>query len=92
MGIPRLISHLQPYFLSATLGSRSSGCVKFDVGSSEKCIIIIDGPGLAFFIYYRLLANKSASLNAIDAVPTYDEIGKSFLIFLAELRAFGLTV
>ena len=53
---------------------------------------MVDGPGLAYHVYYRLLAYRPASLNALDGVPSYSEIGKGMIIFLDELRAYGLVM
>lgn len=57
--------------------------------------IVIDGPGLAYYIYFRVLAYKSscmeniAAIPSIDVIPSYDELGKATLVFLDELRSRG---
>ena len=92
MGIPRLTSQLQPYAGSAVLGCKTSQCSEHQsnlLNASEKKIVI-DGPGLAFHIFYSLLACKSLSLNAFDAAPSYAEIGRGVTAFLEELRLYGL--
>lgn len=71
MGIPRLITYLEPY---ATPAELSGGKV------------IVDGPGLAYHIYHRLLATKPRADNAIYAAPTYAELGHSTVMFLDELQ------
>ena len=53
--------------------------------------VIVDGPGLAYHIYYRLLARDSIS-TAIDAVPTYHEIGLAFRAFLDALQDRNIIV
>lgn len=80
MGIPGLTVKLQPYAVPATLGT-------YGDASQDTSRVIIDGPSLAYHIYYRLLACKPASLNALDAVPSYQELGQGALEFLDALRA-----
>lgn len=77
MGIPRLIAYLEPYATPAEL----SGCK-----------VIIDGPGLAYHIYYRLLASKSRADNAIYGAPSYAELGESAVFFLDELQTCNIIV
>lgn len=87
MGIPRLAGHLQPYSVNVTLGHKTNGGngdVQDDPTEPSK--LIIDGPGLAYYIYYRLLANRSGFLNAFDAAPSYREIGTAFVGFLGQLE------
>lgn len=80
MGIPGLTAKLQPYAVPAKLGSYHLDA------SQDTSRVIIDGPSLAYHIYYRLLACKSASLNALDAAPSYHDIGQGALVFLDALR------
>ncbi len=77
MGIPRLITYLEPYATPAEL-------------SGSK--VIIDGPGLAYHIYHRLLASKSRADNAIQNAPTYAELGQSAGYFLDELQTHNVTM
>ena len=53
---------------------------------------MIDGPGLAYHIYYRLLAHKNPILNVYDAIPSYAEIDRGTVAFLDELHNYGLTM
>jgi hypothetical protein len=85
MGIPRLLGHLQTFAVPKILGCKTSGCNEHQTHQN----IIIDGPSLAFYIYYRILAHRSSSTNPVDAVPSYDELGQATLIFLDELRRHG---
>lgn len=89
MGIPRLTSLLQPYFVPTTIGCSNTDCRSHTQQSNP---VVIDGPGLAFVVYYRLLACKPTSLSPIDAQPSYDEIGKAILVFLDGLTHCGLTM
>lgn len=77
MGIPRLITYLEPY---ATPAELSGGKV------------IVDGPGLAYHIYHQLLASKPRADNAIYAAPTYAELGQSAVCFLDELQKRNVVV
>lgn len=77
MGIPRLITYLEPYATPAELNG---------------CKVIIDGPGLAYHIYYRLLASKSRTDNAIYGAPSYRQLGESAVHLLDELQKRNVTV
>ena len=94
MGIPRLASHLQPYAIPVTLGCNDPGCkIHPDISSSVPFAnqrFIIDGPSAAFFIYYKILAQKSHSLNALDAIPSYHELGNAIVVFFDELKTRGV--
>lgn len=89
MGIPRLTSYLQPYFTSTVLGCSNHDC---SLHKKRSTGLIIDGPGLIYAIYYRLLAWKPASLNALDAQPSYREIGNATVQFLEQLTACGIAM
>ena len=82
MGIPRLTGLLQPYSISTSLGCSNRECPLHPRSSSP---LIIDGPGLAYAMYYRLLACKPIHLNALDAQPSYEEIGNATVRFLEQL-------
>lgn len=88
MGIPRLRRHLEPFAESIVLGCTTTNCKEH----STKQVIIIDGPSLAYHIYYRVFAHKPAYLGSIDAIPSYTELGEAFLIFLDELIRCGIKV
>lgn len=88
MGIPRMFSHLQSLAVPKTLGCKTDGCTEHPFGPT----IIIDGPSLAFYVNYRILAHRSPSTNPIDAVPSYNELGKATLAFLDEFQQHGLTM
>ncbi|MCJ1288229.1 hypothetical protein MMC26_007584 [Xylographa opegraphella] len=89
MGIPRLRGLLEPYFQTLTLGCSNQECTDHKLSPKP---VVIDGPGLAYVIYYRLLAWKPIHLNAIDAQPTYEEISCAVLIFLQALTNCGLKI
>lgn len=85
MGILRLFSHLHTLAIPRTLGCKTSGCDEHRIRPK----IIIDGPSLAFYINYRILAQRPSSMNPIDAIPSYTELGKATLAFLEELQRHG---
>ena len=91
MGIPHLAQLLQPYAVSTVLGCKTPGCERHRLqqGTSERQVII-DGPGLAYHVYHRILAHKPRTLNPVDTIPAYSEIGNAVLRFLDELRSYGL--
>lgn len=88
MGIPRLTTFIQPYGVAIGLGDSSSADQKNPERVSHK--VIIDGPGLAYHIYYRLLACKTESRNPFEAAPSYEELGKGVLDFLDELQKHNI--
>lgn len=88
MGISRLRGHLEPFAELIVLGCTTTNCKEH----STQREIIIDGPSLAYHIYYRVFAHKPAYLGPIDAIPSYTELGKAFLVFLDELVRYGIKV
>ena len=88
MGISHLITLLHPYGKLATLG----GNVKLQAPSltCKQTKVIIDGPSLTYHVYYRLLAHRSS--DAIDALPSYHEIGRAFRAFLNLLQDHGVVM
>ena len=86
MGIQGLTVKLQPYATPATLGSYNEN------ESQDTSRVIIDGPSLAYYVYYRLLACKHASLNAFDAAPSYKELGQGALVFLDTLNEHNVVM
>lgn len=76
MGIPRLIRRLEPYAVPVSLK---------DVDK-----LIIDGPGLVYYIYYRLLSFADGSLNVFDGSPSYAAICNGVIAFLLEVCAQGV--
>ena len=91
MGIPHFAQLLQPYAVSTVLGCKTPDCERHRLrkGTSERQIII-DGPGLAYHVYHKILAYRPRTLNAVDAIPTYSQIGNAAITFLDELGSYGL--
>ncbi|KAI4196975.1 MAG: hypothetical protein LQ348_002215 [Seirophora lacunosa] len=88
MGIPRLTGQLEPYSVPLILGYQTVNFSKdLADSSSSLTLIIIDGPGLAYHIYHRLLAHRSACLKGLDAIPSYGEIGRAFIAYLDTLNS-----
>ena len=92
MGIPGLTAKLQPYATSSTLGCGAPECIHHKNDGHDETRVIIDGPSLAYHIYYRLLACKAPSLNALDAAPSYEELGRGTLVFLDALREHNVVM
>ena len=88
MGIPRLTSHLSPYAISTILGCEKPDCNTHQTRTWQNDNkIIVDGPSFAYEIYNRIVVSET---DALDAIPTYDEIGKTAVCFLNELERCGL--
>ncbi|KAL8645156.1 MAG: hypothetical protein Q9210_006865, partial [Variospora velana] len=88
MGIPRLTGHLEPYSVPLILGHQAVTSSEDVLDASASLTpIIVDGPALAYHIYHRLLAHRSASLQGrLDAIPSYDEIGRASIAYLDTLE------
>ncbi|KAF2843196.1 hypothetical protein M501DRAFT_1012557 [Patellaria atrata CBS 101060] len=86
MGVPKLRSHLEPY----------ASPVQFISGqTSENSYsrrVIVDGPGLAYFIYHQLRSSKSRSENRSEAAPSYQELGTAVILWLESLQSFDLEI
>lgn len=76
MGIPNLITHLRPY---AELDN-----LRGDV--------IIDGPALAYHVYFLCLSLRSGAKNPFEASPTYQELGEAVILWLTCLESQDITV
>ena len=88
MGIPRLTNRCLPYSIDTIIGCSDPDCGLHKARSS----LVIDGPGLAYHLYYRLLSNKPITLNAIDAQPSYEEVGRAAVLYLRELQNHNISV
>lgn len=88
MGVPHLAKQLHAFAEFAPLGCKSEGC---SLHPSDKKIII-DGPSLAYHIYHCGLAHSPSNLGPIDALPSYEMLGKATVTFLDELQSYGTTV
>ena len=93
MGIPYLRRRLQPYSESRCLGRNSIDCERHKLNTrAQNPNVIVDGPCLAYFVYYRLIAHKSISLGPIDAQPSYEELGRGVIALLNQLESSGLRI
>ena len=93
MGIPGLSKNLKPYAVAGVVGCKTPECqIHRSQQGSPSSNIIIDGPSFAYAIYHRLLVHKLKWLTAVEAMPSYNEIGKGALAFLDELESYGLNV
>ncbi|KAE9370782.1 hypothetical protein N431DRAFT_492812 [Stipitochalara longipes BDJ] len=71
MGIPHLITFLQPYAETELIRGRP---------------VVIDGPGLAYHIYHACLSARPAAWNPLEAAPTYGELATACFAWLDGLR------
>ena len=74
MGIPHLITYLQPYSESKSLKGEN---------------LVVDGPGLAYHIHHLCLRLRPGARNPFDAAPSYKELGEATIVWLNELQARG---
>ena len=93
MGIPGLSKPLKPYAVATTIGCKTPHCSEHKPAHSESSRnIIIDGPSFAYSIYHRLIVQKPEWLTAVEAMPSYSELGQGALAFLNEMEDYGLKV
>lgn len=54
--------------------------------------MIVDGPGLCYHIHYKCLAARPEARNALEAAPSYEELGEAAIEWLDGLQKTGATV
>jgi len=77
MGVPHLITYLRPYA---------------DWHSLDGQNVVIDGPGLAYHIYYICCCSRPAAQSSFEALPSYRELGDAVILWLDGLDDHGVTV
>jgi len=89
MGILRLSQDLQPYAVSAHLGTLTQPATNIDTIDS----LVIDGPSLVYHIFNRLLAYRASRSPVLDGgLPKYSEINQGFQYFLGDLEGCGVQI
>lgn len=86
MGIPRLVHSLEPYAVKSVLNRKSQDTAEQESATNA----IIDGPSLAYHVYYVCLAQRSGARNAIEAAPSYEELGQAAVWWLEQIEQYGL--
>lgn len=82
MGIPHLTHSLQPYGEKVVLPQNPV--------NQENAII--DGPSLAYHVFYVCIARRGAARNAFEAAPTYRELGEAAVLWLEQVQQYGLNM
>jgi len=77
MGIPHLTTFLRPYAERSSLAGEN---------------VVIDGPGLAYHIYYLCLSCSSSARNPFEASPSYQNVGKAVIGWLDTLQMSGVVM
>lgn len=77
MGIPHLITHLEPYAESEHLASKN---------------VVIDGPAFAYHVYHICMSAKTDARGLFQITPSYAEISKLAIEWLQELEHHGATM
>lgn len=80
MGIPHLTHSLSPYGDKVVLPQNPA--------NHENAII--DGPSLAYHVFYVCIARRTGARNALEAAPTYQELGQAAVDWLEQIEQFGL--
>ncbi|KAB8338817.1 hypothetical protein FH972_021761 [Carpinus fangiana] len=84
MGVQGLLSAIRPYATEEIWEPQESPTVRRG--------LVVDGPALAYHVYYRCLAHNNTASNALVAVPSYDFLCQATLAFLGRLELYGLKV
>ncbi|KAK8173709.1 XPG domain containing-domain-containing protein [Phyllosticta citrichinensis] len=95
MGIPRLLLTLQDHGSGVELGTAPAAAAPgdaLDLPQDRKRQVVIDGPGLAYYAYERAFAARSHGRNALEAMPSYGEVGAVAEDFLTVLERHGLAL
>jgi len=85
MGIPHLMHHLQTYGEKVLFQHNDSTKPPF-----QSTNIIIDGPALAYHVYYICLSRRSGARNAIDAIPSYKELSHAVVAWLDQCETYSI--
>jgi len=85
MGIPHLMQNLQTYG-EKVLFQQQDGTKL----SAPTTNIIIDGPALAYHIYYICLSRRGGARNALDAIPSYKELAYAIIAWLDQLETYSI--
>ena len=89
MGLPHLMHHLQTYgerviFHKPVEGGRPDG--------DTPTQAVIDGPALAYHVYYICLSKRGGARNALEAIPSYHELGRVAVSWLDQIEQYGISV
>jgi len=87
MGVPHLMHHLQAYGQKIIL-ERPTGQQDQQLPTARN--VIIDGPALAYHLYSVCQSRRGAARNALDAIPSYHELGHAVVPWLEQLEQFGV--
>ena len=89
MGIPYLMHHLQPYAAKVFLTRSDDGD---EQQLKEPRQAVIDGPALAYHIYYICSGKRGGARNAFESIPSYHELGATTLTWLDEIQQYNITM
>lgn len=84
MGIPHLITHLRPY---ATVV-----CCDGSGQQPPSSRLIVDGPALAYHVYYQHLVQISRGQDALALALSHQFLGLAAIAWLDHLKKCGLTM
>lgn len=90
MGILHLTSYISPYAVTTVLGCDKPACSKHSSLVTSRSKVVIDGPAFAYEVYNRLTAFKVDRSDALAVVPSYDEVGRAALAYLAGLEKHSI--
>lgn len=85
MGIPRLTGHMQPHGTKIVFPQQAAS-------SDQAEHAIIDGPSLAYHCFYACQSRRGNARNALEATPSYRELGEAVLSWLQQIEQYGFKV
>lgn len=89
MGIPHLLHHLQPYATKVFLTPSDHGNQQEPPESTSRHAII-DGPALAYHVYYICVNKREGARNAFEVIPSYRELGSATLAWLDQIQQYDV--
>lgn len=93
MGIHRLLHHMQDFGSPVELGTAWQGnSANLPTEDLDKKYIVVDGPSLAYHAYHRAVAGRYHARNALEAMPSHDEVAAIAADFLATFEAHNISM
>lgn len=89
MGIPRLTQHLSPYATKVVFQHQDAS---HDGEQRMATRVVIDGPALAYHVYYVCLSRHGKARNALEAIPSYHDIGSATVRWLEQFEEYGFSM
>lgn len=86
MGIAHLTRHLAAFSTTTSLGDGHD--------SSYKTVrdVVVDGPGLVYYVYSILLLHSGSNASLLGVHPSCTEVSEAVMTFLVVLKLSGVNM